>query len=288
MTNSESPLFRFKGDDSAMEQAAERARSTFKYFWREMSWENRRIIPGLELAAVKATFRDPPDLKSEAPDALEAEHMWLMEVEFDGKHIKATLSNNPHSLNSVKAGDRVTIGMEQLCDWMYVISGNVYGGFTVDLMRSRMSKIERMAHDNAWGFDFGEVGVVPLVPPEFFGGSSTKKKGFFSFFGKAKSPPPPDEAKVEETEHPMSVNMRESLEEALKQNPDWLTELNDEGVNFLHQLSLAGSLDGVDVCLKLGANPNMPAQNGMTAYALAKSLGWKKVMERLKQAGAKE
>jgi ankyrin repeat protein len=84
----------------------------------------------------------------------------------------------------------------------------------------------------------------------------------------------------------MSVNMRESLEQTLTENPNRLHETDDHGYSFLHQLSLAGSLDGVDVCLKLGADPNKPASNGMTPFALAKCLGWKKVMARLQQAGA--
>jgi hypothetical protein len=50
-------------------------------------------------------------------------------------------------------------------------------------------------------------------------------------------------------------------------------------------LSLAGSWDGVDVCLKHGADPSEAAPNGMTPFALAKSLGWKKVMARLEEVG---
>jgi ankyrin repeat protein len=51
-------------------------------------------------------------------------------------------------------------------------------------------------------------------------------------------------------------------------------------------MTIAGSLDGVDVCLNYGANPNQMAKNGMTAAKLAKGLGWKKVLSRLQTAGA--
>ena len=81
-------------------------------------------------------------------------------------------------------------------------------------------------------------------------------------------------------------NMREKLEQTLTENPTLVHETDDRGYSFLHQLSLAGSLDGVDVCLKHGADPKQAAPNGMTPLALAKSLGWKKVKARLEQAGA--
>jgi len=285
MSERESTAILTPGDDPEMVQAAEKARQTFKYFWREMSWERRRIIPGLELAAVKATFEDPPEMRTGDPGELEKEHMWLIDVDFDGKHLTGTLINSPHSLKSVQEGEEVHIPSEQICDWMYVVFGKVYGGFTVDLMRSRLEPSERREHDNAWGFDFGEVGVVNLVPPEHIG-EPTKKQGFFSkLFGGAAKQEPQDYGKVAQHEHPMSVNMRPSLEEALSGNPEMLTQPDDKGFTYLHQLALGGSLDGVDVCLKHGADPKRTADNGMTPYMLAKSLEWKKVMQRLEEAG---
>ena len=284
MTTSDSPIFPSPGEDQEMEAAAKQARQTFRFFWRELSWEQRRIVPGLQIAALKAKFTDPPETTpSKGPDALEAEQMWLNDIEFDGREIHGTLLNSPHSLQSVKEGDRLKVPGKQMTDWMYVIYGDVYGGFTVDLLRSRMSGSERKQHDQAWGFNFGDLGIVDLVPPEYIG-DPPKKKGFFSRLLGAKAEPQ-DHAKVAATEHPMSVNMRESLEESLGEKPDYVHEADERGFTLLHQLALAGSLDGVEVCLNHGADPNQPASNGMTPFALAKCLGWKKVMARLEQAG---
>lgn len=285
MAESKSPIFSAPSEDAEMDQAAAKARQTFRYFWREMAWEQRRIIPGLELAAVKGKFSDPPELRAENPEGFEVEQMWLLEVDFDGRKLEGTLINSPHTLKSFQEGDRVTLKGNQLCDWMYVTGGQVYGGFTVDLLRSRMSKAERKQHDQAWGFDFGDVGVVNLVPTEYIGAAPAKSKGFFSRFSAAPSAPQ-DYAAVAAAEHPMSVNMRDSFDEELRKNPEWVDETDHRGYSFLHQLALAGSLDGVDVCLKHGADANKAAPNGMTPLALAKCLGWKRVMERLQQAGA--
>ncbi|WP_197527241.1 DUF2314 domain-containing protein [Pirellulimonas nuda] len=282
MSSQDSPVFSLPADDPEMQLAAAKARETFRYFWRELAWEGRRIVPGLELAAVKATFTDPPEVRARNPDGLSAEHMWLLDVRFDGRTLQGTLINSPQSLTSVSEGDRVTIAGRQICDWMYVASGSVYGGFTVDLMRSRMDSGERKQHDRAWGFDFGDPGVVLLVPPEYIAQAPAKAKGFLSRFGPSKQAPQ-DYAAVAAAEHPMSVNMRESLDQALGESPEMLGEPDDEGFPLLHQLALAGSWDGVDVCLKHGADHNAQAANGLTPLQLAKSLGWKRVAERLAQ-----
>jgi hypothetical protein len=47
-----------------------------------------------------------------------------------------------------------------------------------------MAKGERKQHDQAWGFDFGDVGVVNLVPPDYIGEAPPKKKGILSALSK--------------------------------------------------------------------------------------------------------
>jgi uncharacterized protein YegJ (DUF2314 family) len=282
MANSQNPVITFSSDDPEMEQAAAKARKTFRYFWRELSWEHRRIVPGLQLAAVKGYFTDPES----RPDAFDGEHMWLVDVQFDGREIYGTLINSPRTIQSVKEGDRVRIPGKRLTDWMYVQDGEeVFGGFTIDLMRSRMSDAERKQHDKAWGLDFGKVGIVNLVPPSYIGEATTKKRGLFGPFGKP-SQEQQDYAKVAEAEHPMSVNMRGSLDQQLSTSPDFLSGADDFGMTLLHQLCLAGSLDGVDVCLSHGADVTQATANGLTPLALATSLGWSRVVKRLQAAGA--
>lgn len=283
MVDPVSPVIMTPGEDPEMEQAGVKARQTFRYFWREVAWERRRIVPALDMTIVKAAFSDPPEVRAKNPEGLEVEFMWMTDIDFDGRQVTGTLVNSPMSLQSFSEGDQVKIPGKQICDWMYVRTGDTYGGFTIDLMRSRMSKSERKQHDQAWGFDFGEVGIIDLVPPEYLG-EPRKKKGLFSLFSAATSTPQ-DYAAVSKLEHPMSVNMRESFDEMLTENPKALNETDDHGFTYLHQLALAGSWDGVDVCLKHNADPQKTAANGLTPFALAKSLSWKKVMARLEEAG---
>lgn len=285
MSNQESaPVFLNAGDDPEMAAANRQARQTFRYFWRELSWERRRIIPGLDLACVKVAFSDPPEVFDRSDeDSPGVEEMWVSDVDFDGQRVSGTLINQPNWLKSVKEGDAVSVPPKEVNDWMYAISGKVYGAYTVNLLRSRMSRSERAQHDAAWGLDFGDPNSIHVVPPEFFG---KKKPGLLGkFFGGGNKAP--DMAEVEAAEHPMAANMGPSLEETLKEKPHFVHEADDRGFTLLHSLALAGTAIGVEIMLRHGADPNAVTKNGMTPLRLAKSLGWKKVAETLQRAGGK-
>ena len=43
-----------------MTQAYAAAQHSFKFFWRELSWERRRIVPALDMAMIKLPFTDGP------------------------------------------------------------------------------------------------------------------------------------------------------------------------------------------------------------------------------------
>jgi len=130
-----------------MESAMKTARERFPDFWREVSADYKRVIPVLEGPMVKAYFYDEG-----AP--LTGEHMWVREVEYDGKTITGVLADTPIQLHSVQAGQRVSFPLGRLSDWLYVEDGKAAGGFTVKLLRTRMSAEERQAHDSHYPFKF--------------------------------------------------------------------------------------------------------------------------------------
>src|SRR5688572_859453 len=132
MVNPESPVIFSPGEDPEMEQAGVKARQTFRYLWREIAWERRRIVPGLDATIVKAAFSDPPEVRAKNPEGLEVEFMWMTDIDFDGRQVTGTLVNSPMSLQSFSEGDQVKISGKQICDWMYVYTGETYGGFTID------------------------------------------------------------------------------------------------------------------------------------------------------------
>lgn len=274
MNEPKSKVFLEPAEDPEMGEAMKKARASFKYLWRELTWEYRRIVPALQLAAIKAAFRDGPGA-SEA-----TEHMWLNEIAFDGEAVRATLVNSPNDLTSVREGDRIAFRPDELEDWMYVLNGRVYGGFTVQVQRSRMSPRERREHDDAWGFDFGDPAQVALAPDW----SAKEKSGVLGrLFGSSAAPSDPD------GEHAMSENMAKKLREEIgKHRAAFLEEATgDEQLTVLHSLALGGSAACVRVLLENGANPLLKTRSGKTARELAEQMGWPGVVELLRAAESK-
>lgn len=270
-----SKVFLFDHSDPEMQGAYEKARANFRFFWREMAWERRRIVPALDVACVKAPFSDG-DTGTRRSRNPEVEQMWLGDVDFDGQTVSGVLLNAPNWLKSVKAGDSARFSLDEITDWMYAIRGEVYGAYTVNLMRSRMEKKERKEHDDAWGMDFGDPAKIRVVPEWKKPSGLALLKSFFGGRGD-----------VKDQEHPMSENMGSSLKDELKKNPSMLDAKDDRGWTLLHHQSLAGSLASVKILLDRGADVNAVTNNGMTPLKLAKSLGWDKVAALLVGKGAR-
>ena len=252
------PVFRYK-EDEAMLEAALAAQRSFKYFWRELSWERRRIVPALDMAAIKLPFTDGP--RSDGNP--ESEIMWCGEVDFDGITLTGTLLNSPNWLTSVKQGYSVTSHFSYLNDWMMSSRGKAYGGHTVNLMRSRMSAGQRGAHDKAWGLDFGDPSEtrIELKPTASAGGH-----GAFS-------------------DHPMCVNMLPEIDEQLQSDPGIATVIDEGGWTLLHRESLAGNLGVVKLLVQHGADINAQTPDGRDAATLAQGIGWDEIASFLSNPG---
>ncbi|MEZ5328454.1 MAG: DUF2314 domain-containing protein [Verrucomicrobiales bacterium] len=144
---SKPPLIPVQSNDAEMQAAMQTARDRFPAFWREVSGDNKRVIPALGGSMVKAYFHD-----ADAPQ--NGEHMWVNEVEYDGKTITGVLADTPRQLRSVRPGQRVTFPLERLSDWFYVDDDKAIGAFTVRLLRTRMTEKQRREHDSHYPFQF--------------------------------------------------------------------------------------------------------------------------------------
>lgn len=257
-------------DDPEMEKAIERARASFRYLWRELTWEYRRIVPALDLAAIKVAFHDPGHAGTPP------EHMWVSEVEFDGELIGGVLMNSPNRLQSVEEGDQVVLRVRQVEDWMYGLRGCAYGGFTVQVLRGRMSVSERRGHDDAWGLKFPEPGRVDLAPNWE---ETTKNDSGEKCFAQGDSLLGDPDA-----EHPMSQNAAIGLAEALSNDREGFLRLGPDGLNTLHSLALGGSWACMKVLLEQGVDPSVKTSRGKTAEDLAVVMGWPKVVDLLRRA----
>ncbi len=268
----EENIYKFEGDDEGMLQASAESRRTFKFLWRELSWEYRRIIPGLDLAAVKMPFEN----KDRQPGEPAQEHMWIGEIDFDGHTVKGTLLNDAQWIESLSAGASAEVALEEIGDWMYAMQGQVYGAYTVNYMRGSMSRSERVAHDRAWGLDFGHPENIELVP------SPRARGGLLKFMFGSQSEPPSIED-LERAEHPMSVNMAEEIEKALSADPSAATKIDDLGWTMLQREALAGNLTPVKSLVAHGADLDLKSPAGDTPLDLARKMKWPHVVEFLER-----
>lgn len=262
-------IFFADGNNPKMIEAFKNAQNTFKYFWRELSWEYRRIIPALSLSCVKIAFTQ------ETENGQLVEHMWINEVQFDGNLVKGVLLNSPNELTNISNGDLVEIPFNQISDWLFAVAVSkpkgglsklfsatpkprVYGGFTIQAMRSEMTNQERKEHDNAWGLDFGDYNKVLLVNGQ-------------------------EENPENLTEHPMSKNMAEKLIDFLKAHPNEITNADKQGITLLHKETIAGNLTSVEVLLSFSADKNIKTHKGETALDFAKRMNWEHLVDFLQK-----
>lgn len=238
--------------DELMKQASQNAQNNFKYFWRELYWEYRRIVPGHDFAMVKIPFEQILDGQSEPI----VEHMWINKIDFDGETITGALVNDPNQLTNIKNGDLVKRKITEIGDWMISIQGKTYGGFTIQVIRSGMSDNERQSHDNAWGLDFGDYNETLLVYEQ-------KEK--------------PENL----IEHPMSKNMADKMREFLKENPNELTTVDGNGLTLLHKEAIAGNKTSIEILLELGVDKTVKSSNDKTALDYAESMNWEHIKEIL-------
>ncbi len=268
-----SPVFFADGADSKMIEAYKKAQETFKYFWREQSWEYRRIIPGLNVSCVKVAFSQE-DPHSGNPTV---EHMWINEIDFDGDNVKGYLINEPNDLTNIQVGDYVEVSLNEISDWLFAITPTekksklsklfsssadplpkAYGAFTIQKMRADLSDSERKEHDDAWQLDFGDFNDIEVVHEQ-------KEK--------------PENL----IEHPMSRNMKEDFVKFLNEYPAELTHVDENGSTLLHRETIAGNLSSVEVILESGGDKNRKNNLGKTALDYARQLNWEHLIPVLEK-----
>jgi uncharacterized protein YegJ (DUF2314 family) len=115
--------------DQVMAAAIGKARATLPAFWTALK-EKR---PGDDRFAVKIRY---PTTKSMS----DGEHIWANEVEHTGETVNATINNEPRDIPNLKIGQRVTVPVDQLTDWMFFRNGKMHGAQTVRVLLPKMQK----------------------------------------------------------------------------------------------------------------------------------------------------
>lgn len=72
-------------------------------------------------------------------DNTEAEHIWANAVARKGATVSATITDQPRRTPNIKVGQRVTVPVSQLTDWMFVNNKKFYGAYSLRAVLSRMT-----------------------------------------------------------------------------------------------------------------------------------------------------
>ena len=86
-------------------------------------------------------------LKSRFITSTGSEHIWLRDIILKDKKYVGIVANLPDSIKDVKLGDTISIVKNNISDWMYLDKKILRGGYTIRLLRKRMTDIERKQFD---------------------------------------------------------------------------------------------------------------------------------------------
>ena len=124
--------------DPAMKAAISGARRTVSRFIDKISHPK----PSYTYFAIKSAFRENRNV----------EHLWISFVRYDGKMFIGNIASTPHEIRSLVFGTEVHVSPDSISDWMVVDNGVLEGGYTLRLLRARMTPPERRQFDQDGGF----------------------------------------------------------------------------------------------------------------------------------------
>lgn len=146
----EDPVVNVSQSDPEMTQAINRAQQKLDLFIAFL----KVPMPGQIYFSVKARFDHPNG----------GEHMWLENITFDFEKEEFTgvLANEPIYVKNLKKGDVVHVSRRLISDWMIVEKSSegyrLLGGYTLRVLRDRMSPEERANFDRRMGLIIDEKG----------------------------------------------------------------------------------------------------------------------------------
>jgi uncharacterized protein YegJ (DUF2314 family) len=135
------PDYTRSGDEeAALRQAMFEARNSYRQFVTALHQPGERRHG----FSIKRGFR--------VGDDPEGEHLWLIDVTFDGGKFTGTVNNRPRQTTEVQFGERAEATPGQLSDWMYVEDGVLQGGYSIRAQLRNRTDSERERFEKGVGF----------------------------------------------------------------------------------------------------------------------------------------
>jgi len=132
------PVVNFEEDDKEMAAAIRKARESAPGFLAQ--------LPRLRDRGDYFSVKVPIQVGSNV------EHVWLSSPEVRNGIVYGAIGNEPVT-GPHKLGDQVSTPVSEISDWMAVRDGELFGGFTVFVARSRMPSEQRKEFDESIGVE---------------------------------------------------------------------------------------------------------------------------------------
>ncbi|MCC9609221.1 DUF2314 domain-containing protein [Blastopirellula sp. JC732] len=104
-----------------------------------------------DMLPADGTPRPDALVKTRIADGDNVAFMWLSNAALDGDTFTAELFEVPDSLPNYRVGDRLTVTLKELMDWMVNENGRLTGGFSLRYSRDRMTEDEKQDFDQHIG-----------------------------------------------------------------------------------------------------------------------------------------
>ena len=126
----EPPIYNVGENDIEMNNSIEKAIQTIDSF--DNALQNQAL--NFNSFSIKMKFEENGDV----------EHIWLGDIrKLENGNYIGIINNFPEKIKSIKLGDTIEVEKEEISDWMYLKNSELYGGYTIRLLRDRMSDEER-------------------------------------------------------------------------------------------------------------------------------------------------
>lgn len=127
----EPTIYGVKSEDEEMNAAILQANETLDDFKKGL------LDPTADSHALKVKFSNEKGI----------EHMWIGDIVYKDGQYSGILNNEPEYITEYKSGDKIEVDASKISDWMYLVNGKLHGGYTIRVLRDRMTEEERKQLD---------------------------------------------------------------------------------------------------------------------------------------------
>jgi uncharacterized protein YegJ (DUF2314 family) len=129
----EPDIYNTDSEDQEMNEAVKKSRATFADFTKAFDNKTEKQ----SFFSVKMPFATDHG----------SEHLWLSDLSKQEGKLVGKIDNLPAEVTSVKLGQTIEIDPAKISDWFYVDNGKLIGGYTIRVIRNRMSAKEKKQFD---------------------------------------------------------------------------------------------------------------------------------------------